>query len=130
MKYSVLPLVLALMLITACSTPPEKAFDTNDVTVVTLHVSINNLGDVVVPDEALPEILAWLDAMTVGQRHYQPTVPPGTGSVMLTLSYADGRVMTINPDIVTRDGISYDVDAPAPPASYKRLVNGSYVSLP
>ncbi len=59
-----------------------------------------------VPNEYMPEIIAWLDSFKIG-REVTEEIPPGTGFYDVKIEYSDGTVISEDLDIVTIDGISY-----------------------
>lgn len=59
-----------------------------------------------VPNEYMPEIIAWLDSFKIG-REVTEEIPPGTGFYDVKIEYSDGTVISEGLDIVTIDGISY-----------------------
>ena len=97
------------------------------ITAITFHSIINNTGDCPVPDADLEEIVSWLYAFQVGNRVGKgKTMVPGTGSVEVTLTYADGTSERRSMDIVHLDGVTYYVECPNAPESYLALTDRKY----
>ena len=91
---------------------------------ITFHSIINNTGDCLVPDADLEEITNWLSSFTVGNR-VGKTLVPGTGSVEMTLTYADGTSERRSLSIIHLDGVTYYINSPNAPACYLTLLNGN-----
>ena len=94
---------------------------------VTFHSTIDsNKGNLPVPEADLEEIVSWLSSFTVGNRVGKgKTMVPGTGSVEMTLTYADGTSERRSLDIIHLDGVAYLVESPNAPQCYVTLLNGS-----
>ena len=96
------------------------------ITAITFHSIINSAGDLPVPEEDLEEIVSWLYAFQVGNRVGKgKTMVPGTGSVEMTLTYADGTWERRSLDIIHLDGVAYLVESPNAPKCYVTLLNGN-----
>lgn len=96
------------------------------ITAITFHSIINNTGDCPVPDADLEEIVSWLYAFQVGNRVGKgKTMVPGTGSVEMTLTYADGTSERRSLSIIHLDGVTYYINSPNAPACYVTLLNGN-----
>ena len=93
------------------------------ITAITFHSIINSAGDLPVPEEDLEEIVSWLYAFQVGNR-VGKTLVPGTGSVEMTLTYADGTSERRSLSIIHLDGVTYYINSPNAPACYLTLLNG------
>ena len=94
------------------------------ITAITFHSIINNTGDCPVPEADLEEITNWLSSFTVGNR-VGKTLVPGTGSVEMTLTYADGTSERRSLSIIHLDGVTYYINSPNAPACYLTLLNGN-----
>ena len=94
------------------------------ITAITFHSIINNTGDCPVPDADLEEITNWLSSFTVGNR-VGKTLVPGTGSVEMTLTYADGTSERRSLSIIHLDGVTYYINSPNAPTCYLTLLNGN-----
>lgn len=94
------------------------------ITAITFHSIINNEGDLPVPEADLEEITNWLSSFTVGNRAGKNLVP-GTGSVEMTLTYADGTTERRSMDIIHLDGVAYLVKYPNAPECYLTLHNSN-----
>ena len=83
--------------------------------------------DLPVPEEDMEEIVSWLYAFQVGNRvgKNRKNLVPGTGSVEMTLTYADGTSERRSLDIIHLDGVAYLVKYPNAPQCYVTLLNGS-----
>ena len=93
---------------------------------ITFHSIINSAGDLPVPEEDLEEIVSWLYAFQVGNRVGKgKTMVPGTGSVEMTLTYADGTSERRSLDIIHLNGVAYFVESPNAPQCYVTLLNGN-----
>ena len=93
------------------------------ITAITFHDTIDsNKGNLPVPDADLEEIVSWLYAFQVGNRVGKgKTMVPGTGSVEMTLTYADGTTERRSMDIIHLDGVAYLVKSPNAPECYLTL---------
>ena len=80
---------IALGIRTGPATGQPVPYPDSPITAITFHSIINNTGDCPVPEADLEEITNWLSSFTVGNR-VGKTLVPGTGSVEMTLTYADG----------------------------------------
>ena len=95
------------------------------ITAITFHDTIDsNKGNLPVPDADLEEITNWLSSFTVGNR-VGKTLVPGTGSVEMTLTYADGTSERRSLSIIHLDGVTYYINSPNAPACYLTLLNGN-----
>lgn len=93
---------------------------------ITFHSIINSAGDLPVPEEDMEEIVSWLYAFQVGNRVGKgKTMVPGTGSVEMTLTYADGTSERRSLDIIHLNGVAYFVESPNAPQCYVTLLNGN-----
>ena len=96
------------------------------ITAITFHSIINSAGDLPVPEEDMEEIVSWLYAFQVGNRVGKgKTMVPGTGSVEMTLTYADGTSERRSLDIIHLNGVAYFVESPNAPQCYVTLLNGN-----
>ncbi len=96
------------------------------ITAITFHSIINNEGDLPVPAADLEEIVSWLYAFQVGNRVGKgKNMVPGTGSVEMTLTYADGTTERRSMDIIHLDGVAYLVKQPNAPECYLTLHNSN-----
>ena len=112
---------LLLGLLCACGARGEAVFDEDrEIVTVTRHSIINQEGDTVVPEEYLDEVVQWLRQFRVGKRVGR-TLVPGTGSVSVTVVYADGECVTVSIGLVVIDGVRYKIEAPDAPECW---VNG------
>ena len=93
------------------------------ITAITFHSIINSAGDLPVPEEDMEEIVSWLYAFQVGNRVGKNLVP-GTGSVEMTLTYADGTSERRSLDIIHLNGVAYLVEYPNAPQCYVTMLNG------
>ena len=96
------------------------------ITAITFHSIINSAGDLPVPEEDMEEIVSWLYAFQVGNRvgKNRKNLVPGTGSVEMTLTYADGTSERRSLDIIHLNGVAYLVECPNAPQCYVTLLNG------
>lgn len=95
------------------------------ITAITFHSIINSAGDLPVPEEDMEEIVSWLYAFQVGNRVGKgKNMVPGTGSVEMTLTYADGTSERRSLDIIHLNGVAYLVESPNAPQCYVTLLNG------
>ena len=95
------------------------------ITAITFHDTIDsNKGNLPVPEADLEEITNWLSSFTVGNR-VGKTLVPGTGSVEMTLTYADGTSERRSLSIIHLDGVAYLVESPNAPKCYVTLLNGN-----
>ena len=97
------------------------------ISAITFHSTIDsNKGNLPVPEADLEEIVSWLSSFTVGNRVGKgKTMVPGTGSVEMTLTYADGTSERRSLDIIHLDGVAYLVKYPNAPQCYVTLLNGN-----
>ena len=95
------------------------------ITAITFHSIINSAGDLPVPEEDMEEIVSWLYAFQVGNRvgKNRKNLVPGTGSVEMTLTYADGTSERRSLDIIHLNGVAYLVESPNAPQCYVTLLN-------
>ena len=94
---------------------------------VTFHSTIDsNKGNLPVPEADLEELVSWLSSFTVGNRVGKgKNMVPGTGSVEMTLTYANGTWERRSLDIIHLDGVAYLVESPNAPQCYVTLLNGN-----
>ena len=59
-----------------------------------------------VPPEDLKEILRWLDSFTVGPMVFG-SIPPGTNTIWVAISYSDGTVLRAGLDTVEFMGLTH-----------------------
>ena len=117
---------IALGIRTGPATGQPVPYPDSPITAITFHSIINNTGDCPVPDADLEEIVSWLYAFQVGNRVGKgKTMVPGTGSVEMTLTYADGTWERRSLDIIHLDGVAYLVESPNAPKCYVTLLNGN-----
>ena len=93
---------------------------------VTFHSTIDsNKGNLPVPEADLEELVSWLSSFTVGNRVGKgKNMVPGTGSVEMTLTYANGTWERRSLDIIHLNGVAYLVEYPNAPQCYVTLLNG------
>ena len=117
---------IALGIRTGPATGQPVPYPDSPITAITFHSIINNTGDCPVPDADLEEIVSWLYAFQVGNRVGKgKTMVPGTGSVEMTLTYADGTSERRSLDIIHLNGVAYFVESPNAPKCYVTLLNGN-----
>ena len=106
---------------------PAGALSRQPISAITFHSTINNAGDLPVPEADLEEIVNWLYAFQTGNRVWKnrKNLVPGTGSVEMTLTYADGTSERRSLDIIHLDGVAYLVKSPNAPQCYVTLLNGN-----
>lgn len=128
----ILSLIICVLLLGGCAAQRRGApaigqpvsYPDSPITAVTFHSTINNAGDLPVPEEDLEEITAWLYAFKVGDWVGENLVP-GTGAVKMTITYADGTREKRSLSTVTVDGLLYRVICPNAPQCYVTLLNGN-----
>ena len=116
---------IALGIRTGPATGQPVPYPDSPITAITFHDTIDsNKGNLPVPEADLEEITNWLSSFTVGNR-VGKTLVPGTGSVEMTLTYADGTSERRSLSIIHLDGVTYYINSPNAPACYLTLLNGN-----
>ena len=115
---------IALGIRTGPATGQPVPYPDSPITAITFHSIINSAGDLPVPEEDMEEIVSWLYAFQVGNR-VGKTLVPGTGSVEMTLTYADGTSERRSLSIIHLDGVTYYINSPNAPTCYLTLLNGN-----
>jgi len=129
LKRKIIFIVCSILFLTGCrnttsiESSERKIFDTeNKISSITIHTTINGTRDISVPEDALDEIISWLNTFEVGDP-VGDTVIPGTGSTSVTLTYVDGSTVTQKISIIKIDGTSYYIEAPDAPVVWVSLIN-------
>ena len=116
---------IALGIRTGPATGQPVPYPDSPITAITFHDTIDsNKGNLPVPEADLEEITNWLSSFTVGN-WVGKTLVPGTGSVEMTLTYADGTSERRSLSIIHLDGVTYYINSPNAPACYLTLLNGN-----
>ena len=127
--------ILCVLLLGGCAacgwpgpaTGQSVPYPNSPITAITFHSIIDNAGDCPVPEADLEEITTWLSAFKVGVRVGKgKNMVPGTGSVEMTLTYADGTSERRSLDIIRLNGVAYHVKYPNAPECYVTLLNSKY----
>lgn len=110
----------------SCETKePDCVFDsTKEIAAVTIHTTVNDLGEIEVPGEHLEEISQWLNRFQVGKAAGD-ALSPGAGSTSVTVTYADGTTVDQSISTVKRDKTQYYIDAPDAPECWTSLFSAS-----
>lgn len=90
---------------------------------VEFNTSINNIGLIEISPEQLDEIVEWLGTFKTTRKNEYDTWVPGTGSVQLTIYYADGTTFAGNISNTTIDGVGYYIDGDNAPDFWPDLFN-------
>ena len=83
---------------------------------------INNHGRESVSYASLDEVVNWLRQFTVGRKlRNNESLPSGSGSIEVTVTYADGSQQTTSVTHVLIDGEQYEINRPTMPDAVPSL---------
>ena len=118
-------LALAGLLIFLTQEEDHYIFKTEDIVSVTFYHDSSGDKPYPVPEEDLPEIVAWLGTFRTAQKvrffNGYPELAAGTNSFWVEITYADGQVLKTVMDTATVEGVLYHTTDAGTPESFNRL---------
>lgn len=95
---------------------PNAVFKTKNITRITFYAYYGMGTGSEVPAENMAEITRWLGSFTIDREVGANMLPPGTNTVYVEITYANGTVVKTGLDTVTVDGVAYYTKRENPPA--------------